>query len=74
MAPRAAILRGMAPLLLLTPLLFVALGVLALRLAEPRLIYKPPKLNTAELDALIAAAGATPLTLTTADGPIAAPA
>lgn len=58
----------MSPLLLLAPLLFVAVGVLTLRFAEPHLIYKPPKLSVAELDALIAEAGATPLTLTTADG------
>lgn len=58
----------MSPLLLLAPLLLVAVGAAALRLAEPHLIYKPPKLSLAELDALIAEAGATPLTLTTADG------
>ncbi len=58
----------MSPLLLLTPLLLVVAGFFALRRAEPRFIFKPPKLNTAELDALINEAGATPLTLTTADG------
>ena len=58
----------MSPLLLLVPLLIVAVGVLTLRLVEPRLVYKPPKLSAAELDALITEAGATPLTLTTADG------
>jgi fermentation-respiration switch protein FrsA (DUF1100 family) len=58
----------MSPLLLLAPLLFVIVGAFALRQLEPRLIYKPPKLSVAELDALIHEAGATPLTLTTADG------
>ncbi|MCK6521955.1 alpha/beta hydrolase [Myxococcota bacterium] len=58
----------MSPLLLLAPLLLAALGVAALRVIEPRLIYKPPKLSAAELDALIHEAGATPLTLTTSDG------
>lgn len=58
----------MSPLLLLAPLLFILVGAFALRQLEPRLIYKPPKLSVAELDALIHEAGATPLTLTTADG------